>query len=457
MLQTLYDRSPLFVQQAMTTAKGLSIARHRYRGIYREHREWLQHFDGLTLEEKHSYQLLRLKEFVRTAYNESEFYRSAFDTVGVHPDDLKSLSDLKNFAELSKDQIRLNSRSMLPKRNLGPLHTAHTGGTTGSSLVIAMAERDVQRRNAMLDHFKSRSGFEHLKMRRASFTGKHMVPPRQDGPPYSRLNLAGKQLLFSSFNLNESTAPDYLAEMNNFAPHSIDGFPSGMTTLARHMLSRGVELRNPPIAIFPTAETLTADDKDLLETAFNAPVYNQYASSEGAPFITECPRSRLHVEMSTGVFEYESDGQIIVTAFDTSATPLIRYRIGDRATPSHEIDCECGIQSEIVADIRGRTSEFLYRADGTKVFSANLSNVVKNIPNAIIESQFRQVRIGLVEMLIVVDPLTYDSKFDKVLSDEFRHKFDDDTMLELIRVDQIPRERSGKRLFLKNQVKSMPS
>ena len=32
-------------------------------------------------------------------------------------------------------------------------------------------------------------------------------------------------------------------------------------------------------------------------------MYNQYASSEGAPFIIECKEGNLHLELQSGVFE----------------------------------------------------------------------------------------------------------------------------------------------------------
>ena len=80
---------------------------------------------------------------------------------------------------------------------------SHTGGTTGKSLTVRSTRDDEFQRMAMLDHFKSRVGFEHLKMRRATFNGKHIVPPRQKKKVFWRYNAACKQMIYSSFHLTE--------------------------------------------------------------------------------------------------------------------------------------------------------------------------------------------------------------------------------------------------------------
>lgn len=453
MLQQVYDAAPVSVQHVMTSVKGYLNNRERHGLAYRSHRRWLADFDRWSYEEKLAHQERTLADCVTHAHEHSAYYRRLYDAAGVDVAGIRSIADLPQLPTVDKEDLRGHMDEVrVSSEQVGRTVEAHTGGTTGTSLVVTCSIEDLQRRMAVLDHFKARVGFEHLRMRRASFTGKHMVPPRQRGGPYTRRNRAGRQLLVSAFHLNDTTASDYLRELNRFRPDSLDGFPSGMLVLARHMLARGTRLDHRLTAIFPTAETLTDADREVLEAAFDTVVHNQYASSEGAPFITECRAGGLHVEMSTGVFEY-IDGEIVVTSFDTRATPLIRYRIGDRATPSSARSCPCGNESEMVAQIAGRGSQFLYRSDGTKVYQAHLANLFKNIPNAIVEAQISQRRVGSVEMLIVVDQKRVDS-FDDVLQSEFAHKFDPASSLTIRHVDAIPTEASGKRLFVRNLVDS---
>src|SRR5699024_9559098 len=153
------------------------------------------------------------------------------------------------------------------------------------------------------DMFKSRHEFENGLMRKATFSGKPLVPPRQTRNVYWRFNWATKQILYSTFHLSESTIQHYVDHLNKIKPVALDGFITSLTDIASFIERNSLTLDFQPLAIFPTAETVTPGNRDLLERVFNCRVYDQYASSEGAPFITECSLGSLHIEMSSGFFE----------------------------------------------------------------------------------------------------------------------------------------------------------
>src|SRR5690606_30137882 len=101
--------------------------------------------------------------------------------------------------------------------------------------------------------------------------------------------------------------------------------------------------------------------REVIGEVFGCRLVDQYASSEGAPFILECPSGRLHVHPLTGLFEVldengvpAREGEMVVTSFTTRGTPLIRYRIGDRlrlALPEER--CTCGWSFPLVDWIDG--------------------------------------------------------------------------------------------------------
>ncbi len=166
---------------------------------------------------------------------------------------------------------------------------SNTGGTTGKSLQVTMTYNDMMRRMAMLDHFKAKVGFEHRKMRRATFNGKHIIPPSQNKKVFWRYNAACKQKIYSSFHITEENMKYYVEDLNRFKPQALDGFFTSMCDIAGYIERHKIELSFKPVAIFPTSETLTDEGRELLERVFGCKVYNQYASSERAPFVNECP------------------------------------------------------------------------------------------------------------------------------------------------------------------------
>ena len=111
-------------------------------------------------------------------------------------------------------------------------------------------------------------------------------------------------MLFSAYHVNEENLKFYVNKLNDFKPESLDGYPSVLHRIAKYILKNNITLKFKPIAIFPTAEALTVEMKEDIENAFNAPVRNQYASSEGAPFIVENTKGELEIAPMSGVLNY---------------------------------------------------------------------------------------------------------------------------------------------------------
>lgn len=447
--QKLYDLAPLSVQEAMTMGAGYVRNATRYGRVYWRHRRWLESFDSWPLDRKLEFQNETLVDFLRYACDRSDYYAHLYRDTDLTP--IKTQHDLQALPIVTKEDLRSSIASAHTIPRMGAVE-GHTGGTTGKSLVVRFTKDDMMTRMAMLDHFKSRVGFEHRVMRRATFNAKHLVPPRKARPPFWRYNHACRQMLYSSFHLTDDRLGEYVASLNDFRPQALDGFFSSMVDVASYIERKGIELKFRPVGIFPTSETVTPEGRAVLERVFRSTVYNQYASSEGAPFITECAAGRLHVEISSGVFEWDKSGDLLVTSFTTHGTPLIRYEIGDRIEPTSQTGCSCGVQSPLVGGIAGRSADFLYRADGARINSGNVASLFKNMPNSLIRAQAQQTRLGEVRILLQVDAASYSAGAERQLLQDFEHTFGYDTKLVLQHVEEIPREASGKFRLIKNQV-----
>lgn len=451
-IEKIYDKSPILFQNIMVTMSGHMKNRNRYGKEYFDYLDFLKEFDGWSLKEKLEYQKKELLKFIHYAVDNSEFYKELYKNIDI--DSIQDIKDLKKLPIVDKEMLRSNIHDVNTISKKGAVE-GHTGGTTGKSLVVLMTPEDMMKRMAMLDHFKSRVGFEHLKMKRATFNGKHIVPPNQRKRVFWRYNSACKQMIYSSFHLTEENMKFYVESLNEFQPDAIDGFFMSMCDVAGYIERHNIKLRFQPVAIFPTSETLTDSGRELLERVFGCKVYDQYASSEGAPFVTECKSQNLHIELASGVFEHFEDNsdEVLVTSFTTHGTPLIRYRIGDSMTfeTNNEI-CECGMESPMVKKIQGRRLDFLYTSDGAKINSGNVANLFKNMPNALIRAQTIQDKMDEIRILLEVDKRLYKSEYDYLLKDEFLHKFGKGTMVIIEHVDEIPREKSGKFRMIRNNV-----
>lgn len=451
-LEIIYDNAPIWLQNLMVTVSGYQRNNQRYGKVYKEHRVFLKEFDAWSLQKKQDYQLYELKRFIRFAVDKSPYYKKLYENINI--ESFNSIADLKKLPVVDKEMIRANIKQVNTIPNSKGIE-GHTGGTTGKSLVVLFTEEDNNKRMAMLDHFKARVGFEHRKMRRATFNGKHIIPPGQKKKVFWRYNAACKQMIFSSFHLTEENMKYYVESLNWFKPHAIDGFFMSMCDVAGYIERHQIPLTFTPVAIFPTSETLTQAGRELLERVFKCKVYDQYASSEGAPFVTECKEQRLHVELASGVFEHfeKDNNEVLVTSFTTHGTPLIRYRIGDAMTMEDSgKKCACGMESPLVKQIQGRKLDFLYTAEGAKINGGNIANLFKNMPNALIRAQTIQEKLGEITVRLEADKNLYRPEYDDLLRDEFHHKFGTSTKIYIEHVDEIPREKSGKFRMIKNNI-----
>lgn len=181
------------------------------------------------------------------------------------------------------------------------------------------------------------------------------------------------------------------------------------------------------------------------------PVYDQYASSEGAPFVVGCKANHLHYCMDTGIIEFSDNGDILVTCFETHGTPLIRYRIGDRMFLSDEKKCSCGVDMPIVSSIEGRNSDYILSKQNGKVTSVYLSLVSEDFLNSIQEMQYIQNTIDSVDVYIVADE-KYDESMNAIILQKLHYSLGDDMNIYIHIVPELHKESSGKCRFVINNL-----
>ena len=167
---------------------------------------------------------------------------------------------------------------------------------------------------------------------------------------------------YSTFHIKQDYLKYYVEDLMKYQPEYFVGFPSTILDIAKYGKANNYDYPADTLkAIFPTAETVTKEMREVIETFFKAKIYDQYASSEGAPFIFECINGNLHLELQSGVFEVLDQhdlpcqsGRLVVTSFTNEGTPLIHYDIGDSITLDEKNKiCSCGNNNPIVKEILG--------------------------------------------------------------------------------------------------------
>ena len=95
-------------------------------------------------EELEALQLRRLKAMVEKVYYNVPFYQSRFNEMGVRPEQIRSLDDLKYLPFTEKQDLRNNypfGLFAVPRDNVVRVHAS--SGTTGKATVVGYTQRDV--------------------------------------------------------------------------------------------------------------------------------------------------------------------------------------------------------------------------------------------------------------------------------------------------------------------------
>lgn len=453
MKNRIFKILPVFLQEFAISLFNFLQYRIRYSKEYYKYLIEFKNNRGLSLTELKEIQARRFHNFLQYAKSKSKYY-SDYPLVGV-----ESISKLPI---LSKEHLRSNIDSFYTI-NKSKGVTSKTGGTTGKSLEVIFTKHNVQERFAMLDNFRANFGYK-LGKRTAWFSGKDLITTRDIRKnifwKYDRLY---KTKYYSTFHIKEDYLKYYLEDILMFQPEYIVGFPSSILEIAKYGLSKGRSLPSGICkAVFPTAETISEEMRRDIGKFFNTQIWDQYSSSEGAPFIFECQNRKLHLELQSGIFEILDDenrstnkGRLIVTSFTSEGCPLIRYDIGDMIEmEGDEVECNCGNNNPIVKTIDGRIDDYIFSIENGKINLGNVSNTLKDT-NGIIKFQAIQNHIDIIDLKIVVDETSYNSKSERQFISNWKARVGEKTQLRIELVDSIANEKSGKYRIVKNNIKHL--
>ncbi|BCW70040.1 phenylacetate--CoA ligase family protein [Arthrobacter sp. NicSoilB8] len=143
---------------------------------------------------------------------------------------------------------------------------------------------------------------------------------------------------------------ELVAELNDFQPTMLYGYPSAMLQLAAEQ--KAGRLRIHPVLAIASGESLTAKGAADIESALGCRATERYLASEALALTSRCSEGLFHVnadwyivEPVDGNYQPVPAGQlsatVLVTNLANRVQPLIRYNLGDRVQTVPG-PCACG-------------------------------------------------------------------------------------------------------------------
>jgi putative adenylate-forming enzyme len=156
--------------------------------------------------------------------------------------------------------------------------------------------------------------------------------------------------------------------LNEWQPEALAGYPSVLRQLAEEQIAGRLHLKLRSAA--SSAEVLTEETKRRAKQAWGVRVFDTYGATEYSPIAAECAHGRKHLFEDGAIIEIvdengravppgEAGDRILLTVFDRTTQPLIRYEISDMVRAVEE-ECPCGRPFRVIEAVEGRTEDVLY-------------------------------------------------------------------------------------------------
>jgi phenylacetate-CoA ligase len=301
--------------------------------------EELEPIERASADELAALQLERLQWSLRHAYDNVSLYRSRFDDAGVHPDDCRTLDDLRGFPFTTKEDLRTAypfGMFAVPLDQVARIHAS--SGTTGRATVVGYTRRDLDTwADVVARSIRAAGGRAghrvHVAYGYGLFTGGL-------GAHYGAERL-GCTVIPVSGGLTERQ----VRLIVDFEPDVIMVTPSYMLAILDEFGRQGVDPRSCSlkVGIFG-AEPWSEEMRTEIERRFDMHAVDIYGLSEvmGPGVSAECVETKdgLHIwedhfypeviDPATGaVLPGGERGELVFTSLTKEAMPVIRYRTRD--------------------------------------------------------------------------------------------------------------------------------
>lgn len=299
----------------------------------------LEPIERASRDELQALQLARLKQTLWHAYENVAHYRRAFDEAGVHPEDLKTLSDLAKFPFTTKKTLRDNypfGLFAVPREQVVRVHAS--SGTTGKPTVVGYTKRDIDTWADLVARSIRAAGgrpgdMVHIAYGYGLFTGGL-------GAHYGAERLGCTVVPMSGGQTEKQ-----VQLIQDFQPSIIMVTPSYMLNIVEEFKRQGIDpaTSSLKVGIFG-AEPWTDAMRREVEANAGIDAVDIYGLSEvmGPGVASECIESKDGpviwedhfypeiIDPDTGeVLPDGAEGELVFTSLSKEALPIIRYRTRD--------------------------------------------------------------------------------------------------------------------------------
>ena len=401
---------------------------------------------------------------VKKAIHEIPYYKKKYAEIGWDFNKEQfSYNDFLNLPKLKKETLRDNLAEILNPNYNKRMTTGRTSGSTGQSLTMCYDSKHESYSDAGRWRAKKwwgiRPGSRHVSIWGRPFTGY------RDKLSQKIKSYLMNNFLFSAFDLTEENLESITKRIFRIKPSIIYGYPSAIFPLSVYIKKNKMQTDRLGLkVIMTTAETITTQQRKLIEEVFGCKTANEYGCSETGGFVYECPQGGWHISCEHVFIEFldhqgnpmpsGQNGEIYITHLTNDYMPLIRYKVGDFGAGLSGI-CECGRGLPMMKVAVTKESD-IFTLSNNKTYSSEIFDYInlavsKAFPNAILQFRVIQKDMDYFEIEFVGGSERYKNGV-KIFDDKMREKLGSDINVDFKKVNKIHREPSGKLRYFISEI-----
>jgi len=346
----------------------------------------------MTREELSKIQWNKLKLLLNHCYENIPYYRKLFNLHGIHPVNIKTPKDFAKIPILTKQDIKENFKDLInPNLPEKDIFYDSTSGSTGIPLQLARSWDDQEYGAALKYRSNAWCGWKYWHKSVWLVSDSRRIT-ELDSIKGRTILAIQRKLVINTKKITRENMFKWVDQIKKYKPRHVYGYSSIITEFSRFLTENNIHISNIE-GVFSTAEVLR--ERELISKAFNAPVYDQYGSSEIFCTAHECKQGNMHLNIDEVFVEFEDiadDSEIkkmIFTPLYLYGMPLLRYDIQDAAIPG-EKQCDCGLPYPVIELKVGRISDNLISDKGKLVSGVTLSWYFTDATNGIIQYEIIQ-------------------------------------------------------------------
>jgi phenylacetate-CoA ligase len=382
---------------------------------------WDERHECMSREDLKQIQLEGLQATINRAYKNVAHYRKKFKELGIVPEDIRALAELRSLSFTTIDDLNANypyGMFAVPLREVVRIHTS--SGVSARPVVVGYTKNDIRTWSNLVARVMTSAGVNHDDKVQIALSYNLLTGA-------FGLHYGAETIGASVIPAGPGRTEKQIIIMQDYKTTVLVSTPNYAITVAERIEQMGIDARSLSLRLgLFGAEPLTDKMRAEIESRLGISATDNYGLSAiiGPGVAGECAcKCGMHISEDAFIPEIIDPvtgsplpagvvGELVLTTLSKEAHPIIRYRTGDMTSLDYA-PCACGRTMVRMKKIVGRSDDMII-IKGINVYPVQVGALLLDIIGSEVQYQIVADRKGSTDLLEIKIEATENIFFDKM-------------------------------------------